>query len=232
MAWVYTPGSILGQTGTVPGIADNTADIAGEPRPGPDGYYSIGAHEQLYETGNPGAAIYGKFIIDSGAVYMNFQSLDNPGTLLGATREGNVFTIEQELRDVPVDGAKGFVKNGRRYIRSNIKLTCHFIEHSLQLWQLAIPGSETTALPEHIKLYRNLSISDEDYVDNIVIIAQISGSDIPVICGVKNALADSNFEMGSEESNERGLTIEFTAHYDRNNLDNEPFILMYPQELI
>ena len=232
MAWIYTPGSVLGQAGSTIEISDNVLDIKGNQRPDIGGYYSIGAHDQQYITTNIGAATYGKFILDSGAVYMNFQSIDNPGICLGSTREGNIFTIEQELRDVPVDGAKGFVKAGRRYIRSNIKLTCHFIEHSLQLWQLAVTGSETTVLPDHIKLYRNLSITDEDYIDNIVIIAQMSGTNQSVICGVKNALADSNIEMGSEEGNERGLEITFTAHYDSRNLNEEPFILMYPEEMV
>lgn len=232
MAWQYIPGSPnLGQTGEVPVFADNT-DIAGEARPGADGYYSIGPHEQQYITENLGAAIYSRIILDAGAIYMNFISQDNPGILLGATREGNIFTIEQEIKEIVIDGTKGFVKGSRRFIRSNIKLTCNFIEHTKDLWQIAIPGSETTILPDHISYSRDLVIDDNDYIDNIVIIAQISGSDVPVICGVKNALADGNFEMGSEESNERGLTIEFTAHYDRLNLDNEPFILMYPEELI
>ena len=225
----YTGGAPdLGRTGTEPTLDGTDRDIEGEPRPGIDGYYSIGAHELEYITIK---TRYENLIFDSGAVYMNFQSIDNPGTLLGATREGNVFTIEQELRDVPVDGAKGFVKNGRRYIRSNIKLTCNFIEHSVDLWKIAIPGSDTTSLPGHISFSRELTITDDDYIDNIVIIAQMSGTNQCMICGVKNALADSDIELGSEEGNEAGLPITFTAHYDSCNLDNEPFILMYPEEI-
>ena len=54
MGWVYTPGSLLGQTGTAVSILDNTNDIAGNLRPGEDGFYSIGAHEQQYiQTNSP-----------------------------------------------------------------------------------------------------------------------------------------------------------------------------------
>lgn len=232
MAWVYTPGSILGQSGTAVSIAGNIDDIIDNPRPGRDGYVSIGAYEQQYVTTNAGAATYGKFILDAGAVYMNFVSQDDPGILLGATREGNVFTIEQEIKDMVIDGAKGLVKGGRRFVKVNAKLTCHFIEHTIDLWQMALPGSETTSIPGHVALSRNLAITDADYVDNIVIIAQMSGTGQVMICGVKNALADGNFEMGTEDSNERGLTVIFTAHFDKLKLNQEPWILMYPEGLI
>ena len=44
---VLTPGSLrLGQSGAASTL--ETLDINGKPRPGPDGYYSIGAHEQQY----------------------------------------------------------------------------------------------------------------------------------------------------------------------------------------
>ncbi|GAG27044.1 unnamed protein product, partial [marine sediment metagenome] len=85
---------------------------------------------------------YERLIIDSGAVYKDFVSQAVPGTLLGATRGGSTFTIEQEIKDMVVDGAKGPVKGGRRITRVNVKLVCNFIQHSADLWLDAIPGSE------------------------------------------------------------------------------------------
>ena len=190
-----------------------------------------GVESYSYTFRQPIPVIFGKYILDAGVVYMNFVSQDEPGTLLGATRGGNVFTIEQDIKDIIIDGVKGPVKGGRRFIKVNAKLTCNFIEHTLNLLQMALPGSETTSTPDHIKLSRNLTITDDDYVDNIVIIAQMAGTDQTVICGVKNALADGNFEMGTEDSNERGLQITFTAHFDKLTLDEEPWVLMYPEEL-
>lgn len=223
----YTGGSPkLGRTGSTPTLAN--IDIEGLGRPGSDMTYSIGAHELEYIR----IGYIRSFILDAGAVYKNFVSQDNPGTLLGATREGNVFTIEQETKDMVIDGAKGPVKGSRRFTRVNAKLTCNFIEHTLELYQIGIPGSETTTIPGHIKLSRNLTISDSDYIDNIVIVTQVSTTGQTIICGVKNALADGNFEMGTEDSNERGLTIQFTAHFDKLTLDEEPWILMYPGDLL
>ena len=60
---------------------------------------------------------YKKLVIDSGAVYKNYG--ESGEALLGATRGGNTFTIEQEIRNMEVDGAKGSVKGFRRITAVN-----------------------------------------------------------------------------------------------------------------
>jgi len=183
---------------------------------------------------------YKRLIIDSGAVYKDFVDQDNPGTLLGATRGGSTFTIEQEIKDMVVDGAKGPVKGGRRITRVNVKLVCNFIEHSADLWQHALPGSEyssdftTTLVPEddeHVEFRRSLEIALTDYIDNVVLIGQVTGTDQAVVCGIKNALADGNFELAFVDNEETGLSVQFTAHFNPDCLDEEPWILWYPEDL-
>jgi hypothetical protein len=183
---------------------------------------------------------YKRLIIDSGAVYKDFVDQDNPGTLLGATRGGSTFTIEQEIKDMAVDGAKGPVKGGRRITKVNVKLVINFIEHSADLWQHALPGSEyaaafsTTVDPssdDHVEFRRSLEIALADYIDNVVIIGQISGTDQAVVCGIKNALADGNFEMAFTDNEEAGLSVQFTGHFTPCELDDEPWILWYPEDL-
>jgi len=183
---------------------------------------------------------YKRLIIDSGAVYKDFVSQAVPGTLLGATRGGSTFTIEQEIKDMSVDGAKGPVKGSRRITRVNVKLVCNFIEHSAELWEHAIPGSTyapdflTTIDPAdayHVEFRRTLEILLADYITNVVIIGQITGTDQAVVCGIKNALADGNFEMAFVDNEETGLVVQFTAHFDPSDLDEEPWILWYPEDL-
>lgn len=183
---------------------------------------------------------YKRLVIDSGAVYKDFVSQAEPGTLLGATRGGSTFTIEPEVKDMVVDGAKGPVKGGRRITRLNVKLVCNFIEHSADLWLNAIPGSEfyhdetTTLVPSdafHVEFRRSLEIALADYIDNIVIVGQITGTDQAVVCGVKNALADGPFEMAFVDNEEAGLVVQFTGHFDPSALDEEPWILWYPEDL-
>jgi len=183
---------------------------------------------------------YKRLIIDSGAVYMNFIDQQNPGTCLGATRGGSTFTIEQEIKDMAVDGAKGPVIGSRRITKINVKLVANFIQHSVELWNKALPGSEysdsfaTTEIPnstDHIEFRRWLEIQLADYIDNVVLIGQITGTNQAVVCGVKNALADGNFEFAFVDNEETGLSVQFTAHFDPNNLDKEPWILWYPNDL-
>lgn len=185
---------------------------------------------------------YKRLIIDSGAVYKDFTSQAVPGTLLGATRGGSTFTIEQEIKDMAVDGAKGPVKGGRRITRVNVKLVCNFIEHSADLWQHALPGSEyesdfaTTYPPApvddtHVEFRRRLEIALSDYITNVVIIGQITGTDQAVVCGLKNGLADGNFEMAFVDNEETGLSVQFTGHFRPDCLDEEPWILWYPEDL-
>lgn len=183
---------------------------------------------------------YKRLIIDSGAVYKDFTSQAVPGTLLGATRGGSTFTIEQEIKDMAVDGAKGPVKGSRRITRVNVKLVVNFISHSADLWEDAIPGSDyepdfaTTISPvdaDHVEFRRHLEIALADYIDNVVIIGQVTGTDQAVVCGIKNALADGNFELAFVDNEESGLTVQFTAHFDPDNLDEEPWILWYPEDL-
>ena len=42
--------------------------------------------------------------VDAGAIYINFG--ENDERLLGATREGNNFKIEQEVREMEFDGQR------------------------------------------------------------------------------------------------------------------------------
>ncbi len=183
---------------------------------------------------------YKRLIIDSGAVYYDFVDQANPGTLLGATRGGSTFTIEQEIKDMAVDGAKGPVKGSRRITKINAKLVVNFIEQNIDIWNKALPGSEysddfaTTEDPAdafHTEFRRHLEIALTDYIDNIVLIGQVTGTDQAVVCGLKNALGDGGFEFAFVDNEEVGLTVQFTAHFDPEDLDSEPWILWYPIDL-
>jgi len=229
---IYTSGAPqLGGTGINPVDAGN-ADIAGMPRPDAAGLYSIGCHEQQY-TGTGDRWV--RFIIDAGAVYRGFKSQDEPGELIGATRGGSVFVIEQDVKDIGYDGAAGPVKGSRINTVVNCKLTCNFIQTEREIWSLALPGSDyrvaTTEVPEeHIELYRDRDIENADYIDNVVLIAEMMGTDIPVICGVKNALVDSNMDFSLIDNDEAVIPITFKGHYFRDDYESDPFILMFPLE--
>lgn len=175
---------------------------------------------------------YKRFVVDAGAVYKNYGETDE--ALIGATRDGNTFTIEQEIKEIAVDGQKGPVKGLRRVTRVVARITANFVEFTTDILKLALPGSTVEDYPEeeptHDEIKRALQIALSDYCDNIALVGNKSGTDEPIICGIKNALADGNFEVSEADGEEATISIQFTAHFDPENLDEEPWFIRNPKE--
>lgn len=71
-------------------------------------------------------------------------------------------------------------------------------------------------------------IEDSDYIENVAIVGNVSGKDKPVICMVRNALADAGFSLATAPRDEAVPAIVFTGHYDPNDLDKEPWEIRWP----
>ena len=71
-------------------------------------------------------------------------------------------------------------------------------------------------------------IEDSDYVDNITWAGTISGTDEPVYIVLKNALSLNGLNLAVADKAEAVLPITLTAHYDRNDLENPPYEIIYP----
>jgi len=83
----------------------------------------------------------GRIFVDAGAVYLNYGL---PGErLLGATRGGNEFNLNREIRDIEVDGVRGSVKGLRRRTVCRPQITCNLIELSLDNLLKAIAGANS-----------------------------------------------------------------------------------------
>jgi hypothetical protein len=79
-----------------------------------------------------------RLLIDAGAVYIGYVSADNPGTLLGATKGGNVFELTRNLRIIEPDGAKGPVKGLRRLESVDAVITANLLEITAENLRRAI----------------------------------------------------------------------------------------------
>jgi hypothetical protein len=175
---------------------------------------------------------YKRFVVDAGAVYKNYGETVGEA-LIGATRDGSTFTIETEYRQIAVDGAKGPVKGGQDITSVVAKISAKFIELSTDLIKTALPGSASADHPEvtptHDEITRALQIALTDYLTNVAIVGRVSGSNEPIICGIKNALALGGFELAQVDNDEAGITVEFTAHFDPADLDKEPWFIRFPK---
>lgn len=175
---------------------------------------------------------YKKFAIDAGAAYKDYKLAGE--ALLGATRGGTTFTVEQEMRDMPVDGAKGLVKGGERIIRVRPVITINFVELSAEIMSMGLPGSSVADFPDtptktHDEITRALQIALTDYIDNITIVGECSGSPTGYIeCGIENALANGNFEMARSDNDESVIALTFVGHFTVADLDSEPWFVRFP----
>ena len=178
------------------------------------------------------ANTYKKFIIDSGAVYLNYG--ESGEALLGATRGGNTFVIETEYRDMPVDGAKGPTKGGRRIVSVNATLTVNMIELSASIMSRALPGSAVADFPTtpgktHDQITRALAIAAADYATNIALVGEVTGNTTQAaVFIVRNALSDGNFEISLADGEEPVIAITFKAHFDPSTMDTEPWAVRFP----
>lgn len=176
-----------------------------------------------------------KLILDSGAVYTGFTGFASLGTLLGATRGGSSFTVEQEIKEIEVDGARGPVKGGRRITMIKASLTCNFLDHSLDSLIRALTGSSSANFESNWDaVTRSLVIADAAYLDDVTLVGEVSGeASDPMAIKLSNVLADGNFELTFEDKNEGVIPVTFTAHFDPSDLesgtDTEPWTLYWPR---
>jgi hypothetical protein len=175
---------------------------------------------------------YDRIVVDSGAVYKNYDETGE--MLLGATRGGNTFTIETEYKVMEVDGARGPVKGGRRITNVTARIVANIVELSEDIFRLALPGSSaaaTTPAPGQDGITRSLQISASDYCTNIAIVGDVSGSDEPIICIIKNGLGDGNLEVSFVDKDESVVAVTFTGHFTPDDLDTEPWEIRYPNDV-
>lgn len=168
-----------------------------------------------------------RLFVDAGAVYLNYDETDE--RLLGATRGGNTFTIEQEVREIEIDGARGPVKGLRRVVSVRAQIVANLLEMTTENLKAALAGATVEENGTHDIITRKLTIKDSDYLKNVALVGEISGSQEPVICIVKNALSDGNFSVNTADKDEAGLEVTFTGHFDPENLDEEPWEIRFPK---
>lgn len=177
------------------------------------------------------ANTYKKFIVDSGACYLNYGESDE--SLLGATRGGSTFAIETEYRDMPVDGAKGPVKGGRRPTAVNAMLTINFLELASTLIARVLPGASVAdygSPKTHDEITRALAIALTDYATNVALVGEVTGGGVSAAEFIlDNALVDGNFELGLADADEPVLSAQFKGHFDPSSMDAEPWTIRWPE---
>nr|DAL14485.1 MAG TPA_asm: major tail protein [Caudoviricetes sp.] len=173
-----------------------------------------------------------RFMVDAGAVYINLDEPDE--RLLGATRGGNTFMIEQDVYNPEIDNVPGALKGARRIIEVRPRLTANLLEISKDNLMIALVGSQSVEVQDSTaatvdKITRERNITVADYIKNIALVGTISGSGEPAIFKVFDALQDENFEIATENRGEGVLALTFSGHFDPANLNKEPWEIIFPK---
>lgn len=167
------------------------------------------------------------FVIDAGAVFVNYGEPDE--RLLGATSGGNSFTVEQEIRVIEIDGVRGPLKGARRIVSVSPRLTVNLLEMTAENIALALAGSSITDETDHDSITREGSIVAADYVKNVALVGDISGTSDPIVIIVENALSDGEFSIEATDREEATVELQFTGHFDPADLDHEPWEIRFPK---
>lgn len=179
-----------------------------------------------------------RYLMDAGAVYKNltFDELtgEATGDLLGATSGGNELVIEQETREVEVDGVKSRTKGGTILVREDANLTVNLKELTADNITMAIAGASKTA--SDIEGYDEIKgkgrIDIEDYTGNVALVARLSGNQKPIIVVLENVLSMEGLTLTTEDDNEAVVALNLGAHYDEDEtgVAESPYTIYWPTE--
>lgn len=176
------------------------------------------------------------YLLDAGAIYKNltYDSLTGEftGTLLGATSGGNEFALVQETRVIPVDGIKGQGKGNVVVDSETPTLLVNLKELTAQNISLAIAGSKIdTTDTKYDVITTKGKIELSDYLDNIGFVGRLSGSNLPVVIVIDNAISLEGLTIKTQDKNEAVVPVKFTGHYDEDNVTEgaAPFKIYWPK---
>ena len=91
---------------------------------------------------------------------------------------------------------------------------------------LSSPSSE--ASNNYEKIVAANDIADSNYTTNVTWVGRLSGSNLPIIIVVKNALATNGLTLTTADKSEGVVAMTLTGHYTVSDLDTPPFEIYYP----
>lgn len=180
-----------------------------------------------------------RYVINAATIYTGVEyKVDGgfTGDLMGATSGGVTLNIEQEYRDIEVDGTGHVKVKGNKVLESaNGTVTANMKEITAETIRRSLNGSikEVTdaEAPIGYKLIESKRyVEDSDYIENIAVVGRLSGTSQPVIAILDNALCTSGLELGTEDNDEAVIEQVYEAHasVEQLNADEMPWRIYYP----
>lgn len=176
-------------------------------------------------------------LLDAGAFFKNFnveedafESAVKAGKLIGATKGGGEFSAVPAIRQVEVDGVKGRAKGLELLDSWDVYIKANVLEVTEETLKNALCSSAVDSnTSEKYTIIKGKNYIDlDDYIENVVWIGTLSGSEEPVIILVKNALNTEGLKVTVADKSEGVVPMTFYGHYS-DNLDEPPFEIYYPK---
>lgn len=177
------------------------------------------------------AGTHKNLLIGPGAIYKNFKSPSDLGTLMGATKGGNKVSIKQDWHNSEIDGALGPIKGARWLIGEEVELETNLLEYSLDNLKQQLPGAVIDSTDAD---YDIISQTDDiglvDYYD-VAIVGELIGKKKPIIFLVRNAVATEPLEVDTGTGKDDiVLKTKFVGHYTEEEPTTPPYKIYYPRE--
>lgn len=175
----------------------------------------------------------------AGAFFKNFivgvdtyESAKAAGKLIGATQGGGEFKAVATIRQVEVDGVAGKAKGLELIDSWEVSQNMNLLETTDETLKLALGAADIdkTSNGEYNIISGRSTLKDEDYINNLTYIGTITGSEIPVIIQVYNALSIDGLSIKTEDKKEAVLGITVYGHYTEDDLDTPPYKIYYPKK--
>ncbi len=168
------------------------------------------------------------FVINAGAIYTDLTFTEGTGwegNRLGATAGGNAVVITNDLREIEIDGAFSKYIGQKVLTASNATLTTNVKEITSNVIKTAILGKVTaTAGVDEPSGYDLITgkgkIEATDYLTNIGLVGELTGSNEPIIVILDNALCTSGLNITTGDNGEAVVAMTFEAHADADQLED------------
>lgn len=178
-------------------------------------------------------------LLDAGAFFKNYNILTDTyesamtaGKCLGATKGGGAFAAAPEVRNIEIDGMRGYSRGSVTYDSWNVTMTANLVEIKPATLKDALGTGVISNDGKFYKIRARSYIQDSDYIDNITWVGRLSGSNDPVVIQIFNAMNTTGINMTMADKSEGVLAVTFQATNDTCNnpqdADYAPFAIYYP----
>lgn len=170
-------------------------------------------------------------MIGPGAVFKGFESPEQFGELLGATKGGNTIKLETEWHVAEIDGVLGPLMGGRWLTAATAQLESNLIEMTKENFKLKYPSFGNEVFDEnYTKIAHTGDIAPTIY-QTIAVVGEITGKDLPIIFVLENAAAVDSVEIPlGDGKDDVVLQVTWDGHYDPADPTRIPFYILYPEK--